>query len=54
MVGVNQTAEGRKGIADMRDIEIALVLNPGRKQVLVGDEVADVAFDMVDGLGILF
>ncbi len=52
--GVNQAVKGRQGIAHMRHIKVALVRDPGRKQVLVGDEVADVALDMVNGFKVVF
>lgn len=54
MVGVNQAAKGREGIAHMGHIKVALLLYPGGKQVLVGDEVANVAFDVVNGFGVVF
>ena len=54
MVRVNEAAKGRQGIAHMGDIEVAFVLDPRRKQMLVRDEVPDVAFDVVNCLGIVF
>ena len=37
----------------MGDIEVALVLDPGGKQVLVGDEVDDIALDVVNGFRVI-
>jgi hypothetical protein len=52
VVRVNQAAEGGQGIAHMGDVEVALVLDPGGKQMRVGNEVADVALDVVNGFGV--
>lgn len=38
----------------MRDIEITFVLDPSRKKVLVGNEVADVALNVINNLLIIF
>ena len=54
VVRVNQATKGRQGITYMRDIEVAFVLYPSGKQMLIGDEVANVAFDVVNGLSVAF
>lgn len=38
----------------MGDIEVALGVDPCRKQVLVGDEIAEVALDMLNGFRVRF
>lgn len=38
----------------MGNIEVAFVLDPSGKEMLVSDEVADVTFDVLNGLGVIF
>jgi len=51
---LNQAAKGREGIAHMGDIEVAFVLDPGGKQVLVADEVTKITFNEGDRLCVVF
>ena len=46
--------EGRKRIAHIRDIKSRPLGEPGRKEMLVRNEVADMRLDEIDGLGIRF
>jgi hypothetical protein len=54
VVRVNQATKGRQGIAHMGDIEVALCSIQVENRVRVGDEVADVALDVVNGFGVAF
>jgi hypothetical protein len=52
VLGIDQAAEGRKAITDIGNIEVAPLLDPCGEQVVVGDEVPNVAFDVIDGLSV--
>lgn len=54
LVRIDETAEGRERIAHMGDIDVALWVDPSGKQVLVADEVAEGALDVVHRLGVFF
>lgn len=53
VVRVYKATEGRQRIAHMGYIEVSFVLDPCRKQMLVGNEVADVAFNVFNGLSVV-
>ena len=50
MIGVDEAAEGRESLANIGDLEVRTLLDPSGEEVLVADEVTDIAFDEIDGL----
>jgi hypothetical protein len=51
---VDVAAEGGKRITDIRYIEVPALCHPGGEEIVVGDEVAALAFDELDRLLVVF
>ena len=47
---VDVAAKGREGVANVRNLEVAALGDPGGEEVFVGDEVAALALDELDRL----
>lgn len=45
---VNQAAECGQRVADVGNVEIAFLIDPGGEEVRVGKEIAEIAFEMVN------
>ena len=54
MVRVDEATERGQSFAHMGNIKVGLGINPSGEQVLVGDEIANAAFDMVNGFHVPF
>ena len=52
--GVNEAAEGRERVAYIGHVKVSAHFKPGGEQVFVGDKVAYVLLDGLDGNGIVF
>lgn len=53
MIRVDQPAEGRQGFANFTHSEVTGLIQPCRKQVLVGNEVAQVALEVVESFHVV-
>ncbi len=51
---VDIAAKGREGVANVRNLEVAALGDPGGEKVLVGDEVAALALDELDCFLVVF
>ena len=51
---VDVAAKGIEGVANVRNLEVAALGDPGGEEVVVGDEVAALALDELDRLLVVF